>query len=129
MLEFLQTYQLDFMLILIGICCLLLFFSIIIKNLSPRHRSAFILLIFSTALLLLSDRYAYIFRGNTSELGYWMVRITNFVTFFSIISVVFFYNLLLSAMIKEADGGEKKTPLELRIVFILCIAHVGLLII
>lgn len=129
MLEFLQTYQLDFMLILIGICCLLLFFSIIIKNLSPRHRSAFILLIFSAALLLLSDRYAYIFRGNTSELGYWMVRITNFVTFFSTISVVFFYNLLLSAMIKEADGGEKKTPLELRIVFILCIAHVGLLII
>ena len=35
----------------------------------------------SAMFLLIADRRAYIFRGDTSALGWWMVRISNFLVF------------------------------------------------
>ena len=32
----------------------------------------------SAAILMLCDRFAYIYNGNCTSLGYWMVRICNF---------------------------------------------------
>lgn len=127
-MDLLRDYQLDIMLILTGICVLLLFFSVAIKNLSIRNRPAFILLILSATLLLVADRYAYVFRGDTSELGYWMVRICNFCNFFSALGVVFFYNMLLKKTIGW-DSGDKWTYIPLRLVDIICGIDLVLLII
>lgn len=129
MLKILQSYQLDFMLILSGICVLLLIFSILVKNLTTRHRPAFILLILSATVLIISDRFAYIYRGDVSTTGFWMVRICNFLTFLCIIMILLFYNLLLAAMIVETDEQRTKAPLGLKIVSILCSIGIILLIV
>ncbi len=129
MMDFLRTYQLDFMLILSGICGILLFFSLIIKNLSSNARSAFIMLMASATILLVSDRYAYIFRGDVSSVGFWMVRICNFLVFVATICNVIFYSLLLKAMITDSDSKKKKIPLELKLTGIVCFIHLGLIIV
>ena len=116
------------MLVLTGILILLLFFSITIKNLSVKNRSTFIMFNASATLLLLADRYAYIFRGDPSELGFWMVRICNFLTFLMTITVVFFYNALLKSMIGEVSD-DKKVPMLLHLVDICCGIHVLLVIV
>ena len=36
----------------------------------------------SAMFLLIADRRAYIYRGDVSTLGWWMVRISNFLAFF-----------------------------------------------
>lgn len=127
-MDFLRMNQLDIMLVLTGILTLLLFFSIAVSNLSAKSRPSFILIIASTTMLLLADRYAYIYRGDPSELGFWMVRICNFLTFFATISVVFFYNALLKGMVGVVSG-QKKAPTFLRIVDICCIIQVVLIIV
>ena len=118
-MEFLRTYQLELMLILTGICGLILFFSVTIKNLSSRSRFAFIMLNASAMLLILADRYAYIFRGDESSLGFWMVRITNFTTFTCTIGLMFFYNSILESLLAEL-GDVKKKILRLKLNKIFC---------
>ena len=127
-MDFLRTYQLDIMLVLTGILLLLLFFSIAVSNLSTKSRFAFIMLIACTSVLLLADRYAYIFRGDLSELAFWMVRICNFLTFLSTIAIVFFYNMLLKGMVGRVSE-KAGTPVLLRIVDLCCIVQTTLIII
>ena len=125
-MDYLQSYQLDIMLVLTGILVLLLFFSIAIRNLSNTHRFGFVALIASATLLLLADRYAYIYRGDESELGFWMVRICNFLTYAMTIAVIFFYNHLLKSMISE---NTKEVPVLLRVVDGCCAGQLLLLVI
>ena len=54
---------------------------ILSKNFDRRKRLWMILLQFATAVLLLSDATACIFRGWTGIFGYWIVRISNFIVF------------------------------------------------
>ena len=107
-MEFLWTYQLDLMLILTGICGLILFFSITIKNLSSKSGPAFIMMNACAMLLIFADRYAYIFRGDESAVGFWMVRITNFTTFSCTIGLMFFYNTILERLLAELGDVSKK---------------------
>ena len=76
MIESIKSVQLDIMLIISGLCLATAIFMTFSKTLD-RERKIFLVLsnIFSV-LLLVFDRYAYIYRGNTSETGYWMVRIS-----------------------------------------------------
>ena len=127
-MDYLQSYQLDIMLVLTGILVLLLFFSIAIRNLSNAHRLSFVALIASATLLLLADRYAYIYRGDESELGFWMVRICNFLTYAMTVAVIFFYNYLLKSMISD-NIGTKTVPVLLRVVDVFCIIQILLLVI
>ena len=52
-------------------------------KINNNSRRTLILLEFFTGFLLLFDALAYIFRGNTSELGWHMVRLSNFLVFVS----------------------------------------------
>ena len=127
-MDFLRSYQLDIMLVLTGILVLLLLFSITIRNLSVRNRFTFIMIIGSATLLLLADRYAYIFRGDESTLGLWMVRISNFVSFLMAVSIVFFYNALLKEMIRGMLKKEK-VPKLLYVVDVFCGIHTILIVV
>ena len=64
LVEYLQNHQLNIMLVLIGITGMLIFFTLISKALSGKRRLSMIGLELSVLLLLISDRYAYIFRGD-----------------------------------------------------------------
>ncbi|MBR6891192.1 MAG: diguanylate cyclase, partial [Clostridia bacterium] len=78
MLDFLKTHQLNIMLFMSGICGILAVLTLMTKTLSSRRRRILALLEAAAMLLLIADRYAYIYRGDPSTLGFWMVRISNF---------------------------------------------------
>ena len=109
LLEFLKNHQLSIMLILIGIVAMLIFFTLISKALTGKRRMSMIGLELSVMLLLISDRYAYIFRGDTSTLGYWMVRISNFLVFSLSLVTLWTFTVYLTDLYLN-EGGMKKAP-------------------
>ena len=82
MLEFVRIHQLNIMLSLSSICAIIALFVFLTRTLPKKRRRALGLLEVSATLLLTSDRFAYLYRGNVSTLGYWMVRVSNFLVFF-----------------------------------------------
>ena len=126
--DFLKTYQLDVMLILSGVCMIQALFVILSKTLKPRRRFALVLMNVCGMFLLLSDRYAYIYRGNTSTLGFYMVRICNFLVYFFIMTAINCFTLYL-ADLYTTEGNLKKIPTRLRICELLYVCGVILLII
>ena len=79
---FLKEHQLNIMLFMSGICFVLAILTLMTRALSPRRKRIIAFLEIAAMLLLMSDRYAYIFRGDPSRLGFWMVRISNFLVYF-----------------------------------------------
>ena len=112
LLELLSSIQLNMMLMLSGICAILTLFVLITKTISPKRKTALLLMEISAMLILMFDRYAYIYRGDASEFGYWMVRISNFAVFSLSLSVLFGFNLYLIDLYKN-EGGVKKLPTRL----------------
>ncbi len=80
-----------------------------------RKKVSLVLLEISTLLLLWADRNAYIYRGNTTQLGYYMVRITNFMVFTMFYFILVSFNGYVVSIIKQLDD-TKKTPRVLQIV-------------
>ena len=70
------------MLFLSGICAIMTVMTVMTKSLSPRRRRVLALLELAALLLLLFDRFAYLYRGDVSVAGYWMVRVSNFMVYF-----------------------------------------------
>ncbi len=70
------------MLFMSGICFVLAVLTLTTRALSPKRKRILALLETAAMILLLSDRFAYIYRGDPSELGWWMVRISNFLVYF-----------------------------------------------
>ena len=94
-MQFLKDQQLNLMLILSGICGVFAIFSFVIKVLSAPRKKAFLLMDISAMLLMIADRFAYIYRGDISRLGYWMVRICNFLVFALTLCILFAFNRYL----------------------------------
>lgn len=127
-MEFLRLHQLNIMLVLMGICGILAFCVLLTKTLNQKRKNALFSLEISSMLLLYFDRYAYIFRGNTSELGFWMVRICNFFVFFFSITIFYAFNSYLIDLFKN-EGGVKRCPVRFRICKIAAVfSIVGLII-
>ncbi len=109
MLDFIREYQLDIMLVLIGICGITTFFVMISGTLSRSRKKALLLVELYSTILLISDRFAYTFRGDTSEPGYWMVRISNYLVFCMTLAITHAINLYTYDILMN-EGGLKKTP-------------------
>lgn len=54
------------------------------KNFEKRTRRWMICMQLSASLLLCSNAAAYIFRGRPDRIGYWAVRVSNFLVFFAL---------------------------------------------
>lgn len=118
-LELLQKHQLNIMLVLSSICGLMAFFVAITKTLPPVRKKILLAFELCAMFLLISDRFAYFFRGDTSQLGYWMVRISNYMTFLLFLAVVFFFTLFLIDLLRN-EGSLPAAPLRLNISCGLC---------
>lgn len=123
----LMQYQLDFMLILIGIVSSLLFYLFFTKAIPGWLHRSLILMASCSLLLLIADRESYIFRGNTSVLGFWMVRISNFLVFFMSLLDIYSFNFFLVNLYKEEK--KKEIPMGLKISKIVILLGIVLLII
>ena len=128
MVEFLRQHQLEIMLVLSSICALLAFFACITKSISVKKRVGLLLTESSAAILLWADRLAYIYRGNTTELGWFMVRFTNFTVYFFTVFIIYGFNVYLIDLF-VTKSKSKKIPVRLKAIGILVAIGIVLLII
>lgn len=127
-MDFLRQHQLNIMLVLIGICGILAFCVPLTKMLNQKRKNALFSLELSCMFLLIFDRYAYIFRGDISSLGFWMVRICNFSVFFFSITIFYAFNSYLMDLLKN-ECGYSKYPLRIRICKLAAVLSIAALII
>ncbi len=103
-------------------------------------RRTLIFIEFFTGFLLLSDVFAYLYRGNTTPAGWYMVRLSNFLVFTCNFSVSFFFCFYVCELIKQSRLSlslilHPKTtvksgiPVQLFIVLFLCLAGIATIII
>ena len=71
-------------------------------HLKQNGRRTLVLIEFFTAFLLLFDALAYFFRGNTSEVGWHMVRLSNFFVFICNSSFPFLFCFYACESIKHS---------------------------
>ena len=109
MYEFLVAHQLDILLVLSGICGMNAVFVCISKFLTVKRKTALIMFELSTMVLLLSDRLTQIYSGDTSPLGFKMMRTGEFLVYFLTIFILFSINLYLEDILKHE--GEVTEPL------------------
>ena len=128
MMDFLRSFQLDLMLVMIGVCGILALMAMLTKTLSPKRRHALVALEMSVMLLLFFDRLAYLYRGDVSSLGLVMTRLSNFMVFFFTLFMIHAVNLYLVDLIRR-DGEMRTAPKPLIAVEALFLAGVILLII
>jgi len=107
-MSFYIDHQLDIMMMLAGISGFIFIFLLCMKIDDKGRKNSFLQISFFSSLLLFSDRLAYLYRGNESSLGYWMVRISNFLVFASILLVQNGFNNFLFALDKENKPDSSK---------------------
>ena len=100
---------------------------ILSKNFDRRKRLWMILLQFATAVLLLSDATACIFRGWTGIFGYWIVRISNFIVFLDNNIILYLFHRYVCSFIFTEQ--EERTLKRATFINILCAVAVALVII
>ncbi len=128
MFDLLREYQLNIMLILIGVCAIASVFVYTTQALSPKKKMSLVLMEVYSVILLTFDRLAYLYRGNDSTLGYWMVRITNFMVFFMMLMLIHAFNLYLSDLLRT-DCELEKLPITVKLCELLITIGCVLLII
>ena len=128
MREFLINNQLNIMLGLACICGITGFFSLMTRAWDKKRKLHVALMQFSAMLLLLFDRYAYLYRGKDSVAAYYMVRISNFIVFAATILTVFFFNRYIEVL-SINEGGFKRVPRRLIFNDFFCMAGILLLVI
>ncbi len=100
---------------------------ILSKNFDNHKRLWMILMQFATAVLLLSDAAACIFRGCTGPLGYWIVRISNFIVFVDSDIILYLFHRYVCSFIFTQH--EERTLKRARFMNLLCAVAVILVIV
>lgn len=117
-MEILKAHQLNIMLFISGACGVLAVLAMMSRTLSHRRRRILALLECAAMLLMMADRYAYIYRGDTSTLGFWMVRISNFLVYFLTLFITHSITLYLFDLFRD-EGGMTVMPKRLYVCEIL----------
>ena len=101
-MEFLKSIQADLMVFLTGVCGIMALFVHLTETMSKTRKKALMLLEISAMFLMIADRHAYISRGDVSTMGWWMVRVSNFMAFFLTLLAVY-------ALSSETAEGRQGT--------------------
>ena len=128
MFELIRDHQLNIML---GLSCVSGFVALCVcvtTWLSKSRKLALVMIELSAMLLLLFDRYAYIYRGDESSTGYYMVRISNFIVFFMTLFILFAFNRYLRDVFSNEGGMEKTSRLIAITDILVCIGIILVII-
>lgn len=91
------------------LCFFIFLFCSILQYQSKGRKLALQHIELSTSILLLADYFAYLYRGDASAIGYWMVRIANFLVFFFVYVELNGLNQYLRTFTyQSAKGGSIK---------------------
>ncbi len=115
MFDLIRANQLNIMLILCGACVTMAFLLLITRFLSKSRKIILILMELIALFLLWFDRLAYVYSGDTSRMGYVMVRVSNFIVFFMTSAIVFEFNRYLIDLLSH-EGKAAVLPVRLTIV-------------
>ena len=118
MLDFLIRHQTDVMLLLGGICAMTAFFVFLTDSLGKDRKVALMILEIGGMILAIFEMFSYMYRGDMSELGYWMVRVGNFMTFAMMPILMGGLTYYIHDILRN-DVGLKKTPGRLKLVYVL----------
>ena len=125
---FLREHQLNIMLFMSGICGILAILTAVPKSLSPRRRSILALLEIAAMFLLLFDRASYLYRGDASDMGTLMVRLSNGIVFFMQVFIPHLVTQYMYDLFSEASESEF-TPKRLRLCEVLFVIGTALIVI
>ena len=114
MFEVIREHQLNIMLILCGACAMLLYLVCNTRFISKRRKGILFLMESMALLLMVFDRFAYIYRGDPSTFAGVMVRISKFLVYFLTSGMVFGLTLYLTDHLL-ADVGLVKLPVRVRL--------------
>ena len=95
MYNFIKTYQLDIMMILCGVSMTMALLLFITEFLPRRRKWSLISMELVATCLLFFDRLAYIYSGNVTTTGFFMVRVSNFMVFLMTPAVVLTFGFCL----------------------------------
>lgn len=109
-------------------------------KLKQNGRRTLIFIELFTGFMLLFDALAYIFRGNSSNLDWYMVRLSNLFVYICNFSISFFFCFYVCEFIKQSrlslslifhpkSAVKNGIPLQLFIVFFFCLAGICLIVI
>ena len=127
-MAFLKEHQLNIMLFMSGVCCILAVLTTVPKSLSSRRRSILAMMTLSAMLLLLSDRAAYLYRGDVSDLGSSMVRISNGLVYFFQIFIPHLVTRYIYDLLYD-EGQLRLKPKQLRVCEVLFVIGTVLIIV
>ena len=127
-MEILRQYQSDIMLVLSGICACIVLFVCMTNTITKKRKLTLLTIEISAMLLMICDRRAYIFRGDTSEFGWWMVRISNFFVFILTLVVILGFNQYLIDLYTR-EGGLERPPKRLKAANVLLLAGMAMVVI
>lgn len=127
-MEFLKAHQLNIMLFMSGMCGILAILSSVSRVLSPKRRRILTVLETAAMLLLIADYYAYTYRGDASQLGFVMVRVSNFLVYFLALFMIHEISLYVWDLLHKEIGLDTR-PRRLVVCEILFSAGVLLMII
>ena len=104
MLDFLTRHQKEIMMILGSMCAVISVFVLFMKALPKKRRDSLLTVELCSMLVMIADSLAYAFRGNPSEMGFWIVRISNFTVFFMNICVLYAFNGYIMNLYEASDS-------------------------
>lgn len=109
-------------------CLIAAFFTFMCSYYEPEKRKAAIGMQLTIATLLIADALAWGFRGYPGKVGYYAIRICNFIVFFMSNVMLMYYHSYVCCFILYNEKGEqvKKKPLRVYLVYI--IGMIGILI-
>ena len=121
MIGLIREYQLNIMLFLCGACGILVLLMLFTRFISKSRKSIILVMELTALLLLWFDRQAYLYAGDTSVEGYYMVRVSNFIVFFLTPAIALVFDLYLADLIRS-NSSEKELPKRIRVVGVLSAA-------
>lgn len=80
------------------------------RSFAKDKRRMLIALEMAVALLLGMDAFAWMYRGNPGKIGFWMVRISNFLVFADSDMILLLYHRYLCSYLKKMDITTMKFP-------------------
>ena len=127
MLEFLTRHQKDIMMILGSMCAVISVFVLFMKALPKKRRDSLLTVEICSMITMIADSFAYAYRGDPSEFGFWTVRISNFIVFFMNICVLYAFNGYIINLYETSE--RRKGIKRLKVVNYLGVAGLVMLVV
>lgn len=127
-MPFIQAHQLYIMFFMSGICGTLVFLTTKTGVLYAKRKQILILLESSAMILLFCDCLAYLYRGDVSTVGYWMVRLSNFMVYLCTLFLPYGVSLYLRDLFSH-EGSMQNLPRRLTVCKAFFVAGLALLVV